>query len=37
MDRREAMENEGHKVPQSLLPSPVAPVRAQGGFGRKVI
>jgi len=37
MDRREAMEDEGHEVPQSLQPSPVAPVRAQGGFGRKVV
>ena len=35
MDRRAASDVAG--VPQSPLPSPAAPARAQAGFGRKVI
>lgn len=35
MDRRSA--SDVAEAPQSPLPSPAAPARAQGGFGRKVI
>jgi len=37
MERRKAMEAEPGDAPQAPLPPPVAPARAAGGFGRRVI
>lgn len=37
MERRKAMEEEPGEAAEAPLPSPAAPVRAAGGFGRRVI
>ncbi len=37
MERRKAMEEEPGEAQEAHLPSPPAPVRAAGGFGRRVV
>lgn len=37
MERRKAMEEEPGEAKEAPLPSPPAPVRASGGFGRRVV
>lgn len=37
MERRKAMEEDAGEAHQAPLPSPTTPVRAAGGFGRRVV